>query len=173
MINLNFRIILFLLSYLPLFIIFFINSINSLFSFIFLLILVFISVSSFLYFKSAIKNSNKEYAIINNFENKNEMMIEYIFLYIIPFMDIESTNQFISFLVIFFIVGSIYVKSDLIVINPILSLFGYNIYKTKISFKGKSLNNKTCYLITKEISEEMKVGKLSNSIYIGIKSEGD
>lgn len=70
MINLNFRTLLFLLSYLPLFIIFFINSINSCYSYIFLLVLVIISISSFLYFKSAIKNSKKNFVMIIKFKNK-------------------------------------------------------------------------------------------------------
>jgi hypothetical protein len=76
-------------------------------------------------------------------------------------------KELISFAIIVFIVGNIYVKTDLIAINPVLSLFGYSIYKVCLmDRREKSI--RSAWLISKSITEGMTVKEFSKDIYLGM-----
>lgn len=57
--------------------------------------------------------------------------MSYIVTYIIPFLEIDltSTAQQLSFLLLFIVIGIVYVNSNLIYINPILTVMGYNTFE--------------------------------------------
>jgi hypothetical protein len=76
-------------------------------------------------------------------------------------------KELISFAIIVFIVGNIYVKTDLIAINPVLSLFGYSIYKVYF-MNGREKSMRSAWLISKSIAEEMTVKEFSKDIYLGM-----
>jgi hypothetical protein len=64
-------------------------------------------------------------------ENKNSQIITYVFSYILPFLSFPSTRRVIIGLLMLVIIGILYIKSDMIGINPMLTVFGYNIVKIK------------------------------------------
>ena len=69
---------------------------------------------------------------------------QYFLAYIIPFiaMDIDSTRQLVAYLVLFIFIGILYIRTELLYVNPTLTLLGYNIFKIKTE-------DETIMLITK------------------------
>jgi hypothetical protein len=94
-------------------------------------------------------------------------LLDYIFVYILPFISFGGLKELVSFALIVFIVGNIYVKTDLIAINPVLSLFGYSIYKIYFMDEGKK-SMRSAWLISKSITEGMTVKEFSKDIYLGM-----
>ena len=125
------KIFLFLSSYSPLFLILAIK--NYTFTY-FVIIMSILIVASVLFLLFIIQKSSKmsgDYQEINEAEDKSNQFLEYIIAYIIPFLGFNIGNipDMISLLIIFLMVGVLYVKSDLIYMNPILNFIGYKLYK--------------------------------------------
>ncbi len=115
------------------------------------------------------KKTNGEIVKINEVENKNSESISYISTYIVPFI-FQDTNNFFdisSIFIVLIIIFFIYTKSNMIVINPILSIT-YTLYQIDFSKKGKI---KKGLLITKdddiEIGQEIKINLITKNIYYG------
>ncbi|HBT50502.1 MAG TPA: hypothetical protein DEA49_00065, partial [Petrotoga sp.] len=119
MINTLFKSFLFLLSYLPLFIIFAINNFGNFLFLFFSIFSIFVFVVSSVLFLSAKKNSEEKCIPFEKVESENVRLLDYIFVYILPFISFGGIKELISFALIVFIVGNIYVKTDLIAINPV------------------------------------------------------
>lgn len=136
----------------------------------------FILLSIFGYFglKLLLKNlelrkTNGEIVKVNDVENKNSESISYISTYIVPFIFQDTNNIFdiSSIFIVLTIIFFIYTKSNMIVINPILSI-SHTLYQIEFSKKGK---NKKGLLITKqediEINQEIKINLITKNIYYG------
>lgn len=177
--------IFFISSYIPLYIIFFIQGILTLIEdysnyltenkeshtlhllFVFfesntnkitiLLILIFLSLLSFLLMLYIIKGSSRSenYSKIYNIEKYNPAITEYVLVYILPFIStsIFDLKDLITFLIIFFLIGTLQVKNDLVYTNPILYSLNYNIYIFKKNSPDAFDN---CILITKYTIVELK-----------------
>ena len=74
-----------------------------------------------------------QYKKANNVKPAAKMNFQYFLAYIIPFiaMDVDSTRQIIAYLVLFVFIGILYVRTELLYVNPTLTLLGYNILKIK------------------------------------------
>ncbi|MDT2604815.1 hypothetical protein P7H46_03460 [Enterococcus pseudoavium] len=74
--------------------------------------------------------SNKRYKVDGEFEKSGDSVISYIVTYVIPLlsMDIKSANSVLINLLLFMFIGVLYVAQELIYLNPILALLGYNFY---------------------------------------------
>ncbi|MGY6212299.1 anti-phage protein KwaA [Cytobacillus firmus] len=98
----------------------------------------------------------------NSFVNKNSDVMNYIVTYLIPFLsfDFDKLNQTIAFAILIFVLGIVYIHSEIFYINPILILMGYKIYE---------INDK--YLvITKLIvkrDKKLKLSRIHDNVYIG------
>jgi hypothetical protein len=93
---------------------------------------------------------NPDEGRLTNIQSKNEQVLGYMATYLLPYLgvSIEKWNEQIANLIIFTIICILYIKSDLIYINPTLMLLGYNIYevtidgnKKRILISKKSLNH--------------------------------
>jgi len=174
MINNLFKSFLFLLSYLPLFVIFAINNFGSFLFVVFSAFSLFIVFGFVVLFSSAKRYAEIKTVSIERVSQENVRMLEYIFVYIIPFIGINGVRELISVGIILVIVGNVYVKSDeLIVINPVLSLFGYNIYKIKFSVKTEAGGSRCAFLISKKIEDEMSVKEFTPEFYLGVVKKGE
>jgi hypothetical protein len=139
---------LFLSSYLPLFIILFLMNINNL---ILCLIIWVIMTVTFLtlkwYLDKPLKASPNLPINIEEVSNRSSEALNYIVTYIIPFISFNSNifnsegdlniPTIFAFLVLFLVIGSLYMHNNLYHINPILSLF-YEINVAK-GANGKNL----------------------------------
>ena len=115
------------------------------------------------------KKSNGELVKIVEVENKNNESISYISTYIVPFI-FQDTNNFFditSIFIVLAIIFFIYTKSNMIVINPILSIT-HTLYQVDYNKKGKI---KKCLLITTEedleSGQEVKINLITKNIYYG------
>jgi len=170
MINTLFKSFLFLLSYLPLFVIFAINNFGNWLFLFFSIFSIFVFLVSSVLFRSAKNNSETKFIPFEKVESQNVRLLDYIFVYILPFINLSGLKELISFAIIVFIVGNIYVKTDLIAINPVLSLFGYSIYKVCFIDEGEK-NMRSAWLISKSIGKGMSVKEFSKDIYLGMEDK--
>jgi hypothetical protein len=192
---------LFFIAYMPLLVIYFIKGLqegliylnwggwnyNSLIIFIRyilfpIVILTFIlwGIIGIICFSISIHNKKKEGEIsktkVLSISNKNSDSITYMITYIIPFSAIsyEGICNKIYILIYFFIVMMIYIKSKLIVINPILNI-KYNLYEVELELSD---SNKKYYLVVDgdeiDEGEEIEIIKIESGIYYcSIEEEND
>lgn len=139
-------------------------------SYFFILISIFGYIGlRFLLYNLALKKSNGDLVQIIDMENKNSESISYISTYIVPFIFQDTNNYFdiSSIFIVLLIIFFIYTKSNMIVINPILSIT-HTLYQIEFSKKGK---NRKALLITKdedlECGQEIKMNLITKNIYYG------
>ncbi|WP_066895640.1 hypothetical protein [Clostridium nigeriense] len=150
--------ILFISSYIPLYIIFIVSNLfdiysnykslvgnntfspqllilNSEVNIILILIFTILSIISLilllLIFKVAGKSS--EYTSMYDISKNNKSINEYVLVYILPFITVKTNDykELVIFIIIFFLIGLLSVKNDMVYINPILYIMKYNIYTFK------------------------------------------
>lgn len=114
-------------------------------------LIVISSILLCIIFWSASKSSN--FKNITDIEINNKIVNDYILVYILPFISVQSNDvkQLTIFLLVFITIGIISVKNDLVYINPVLYLLKYNIYIIKID-----ANRSSSMLITKYTVLEFK-----------------
>jgi len=164
--------VLFATSYLPLFILIILKQISENYSFLhwgglgldaifsliqkfgLSIILLLISFAGIIGCKLLFKNLEKvspngENVTISKIDNKNSESIGYIATYIVPFL-FQSFNGWYELFALFFlliIIYRIYINSNLILINPILS-FKYSLFE--IEYKQQNSKFKNGLIITKD-----------------------
>ena len=84
---------------------------------------------------------------------KNDQVAGYLVTYILPFSGFSfiTLSDQLSLLVLFLTIGILYIKADLIYINPTLMLLGYNIYDVTLE------NGTNRVLLTKRKINELKL----------------
>lgn len=63
--------------------------------------------------------------------------LSYIVTYIIPFLDFEASKDLVPLLILLGVIGVVYVNSNLLYTNPILSLFGIRIFEVTLDSERK------------------------------------
>lgn len=122
------------------------------FTWIFMVLAILGGIASIKITKTKINPDNRE---VINITPKNDQVLSYLVSYLLPFIgfDLTQSNEFIALVIIFLTIGVLYVKADLIYINPLLMLFGFNIYE--VQFK----NNVKRILISKKDANEIRLLK--------------
>ena len=135
------KLILFLTSYVPLGIICLIIDfdklkypffVHSTYSLVLLVLIILLPISLF----SMIRHFKKravgwEGMKIVSVQNMDSELLSYIFTYILPFLGFPEERRIIVILFLLLIIGILYVRSDMIGINPILALLGYHIVRVE------------------------------------------
>ncbi|GAB6491932.1 TPA: hypothetical protein QC364_000995 [Bacillus cereus] len=106
--------------------------------------------------------------VINIISHKNNDVLNYIATYLIPFFSFKTNtiSDLIAFTLLLVILSIIYINANMFYVNPILILFGYNIYEINNSF----------ILITKDtIMPNMPIQayKIENTVYLGERRNGN
>lgn len=167
-----YKILLFVSSFLPLYVILIVkfyefdktikyNMVNHGGTFLVFLILIVISVLTFLYFLFCELNSEVK---IGEVENMSSEILTYFITYVIPLTTLEehNLNMIIINLILFFVIGVFYVNGNQIYLNILFTLFGFNIYQDedkKIIISKKSadkINNRS----------SVNVKRVGNKIYV-------
>ncbi|OYS65018.1 hypothetical protein [Limosilactobacillus reuteri] len=124
----------FISSYLPLYILLMINNFNKdkniayWIAFGMLIILVMISVIVLFYY---LRGKGKKILLASDEQIdklKSDSMINYLMAYVVPLATISNDDfvgSAITNSILFIIIGIIYVKMNLVYLNPVLVLFGY------------------------------------------------
>lgn len=137
MLNKGIRILMFLTSYFPLFVIIMIKHYEQIEVFYVLIPIIIISSIGMWHVFKTLNKVGGSYEIGENkvaqgrIENTSKSTLEYFLTYVVPLLTFNLTEwkEFTIFGIVFFIIGVLYVKSDLIYMNPTLVLLRYNIYK--------------------------------------------
>jgi len=124
---------LFLSSYLPLFLI---MAIKNWFNLYLLLILIFVSLYSLVWFaiiKISKTNTQESYRVLKT-EDKMKESLNYLIPYIISFIgfNLDRWQDWFALIILLTILSVVYINSNLIYVNPLLSFFRYKIYHAEI-----------------------------------------
>jgi len=156
------RLLLFFSSYIPLIIIFSIrcfdiNRVLSISGFIVSLVLFLILV----YIMFVLRKLSVVNLTVKKVSVKSSDLLAYMFSYILPFLGLHLDNplEVISVIIFFSMLAIVYVNSNMIYINPMLSILGYRIYEVT------DANDNVYVLITKQKS--IIVGTELNARRIG------
>lgn len=107
-------------------------------------VILFISLITLL---SNSKKSQKEDFFIAEIENETDKhFFNYFTLYFLPCIGLSLNNEVDIFVltVVIFLIGIVYISNDLIYINPMLTLLGYKVYSAKGTYiVNKEIVNKT------------------------------
>lgn len=143
------QILLFIISYVPLYFILFFQNLNdnlwdkddifigykaafflNKVSFTFLVLIIVSVTLYFVLYKIVIKTAHDEIKIKSIHDNHSEHL-SYLATYILPFIGLKFDiwQNIFSTVALFYILGHIYIKTNLILTNPTLTFFKYNISK--------------------------------------------
>jgi hypothetical protein len=109
------------------------------------------------------KASDVETMKLIKVSNMNSEILSYIFSYLLPFLDFPEERRFLVTFFLLAIIGVLYTRSDMISINPILSIFGYNIIKVEWKKDGWK-KSKEAMLISKLDYFEVKEKTILDAI---------
>lgn len=147
--RLTIQILLFVISYVPLYFILFFQNLNDKLwtidntfigfkesvlinkvSIAFLILIVGSVSLYFILYKIVIKSSHEEIQVVRIQDNHAEHL-SYLATYILPFIGLkfDTWQNILSTIALFYILGHIYIKTNLILTNPTLTLFRYHISK--------------------------------------------
>jgi len=165
--NLFTRVVLFLSSYTPLFLIMAVKygTNHSYFALSMVLLSVVSVLIRLLYLKTAARMS-VDRVVVEKISGKDTEAMSYIVTYLIPFLDIkiDEPSNFISLLILFMVVAVVYVHSNLIYINPTLNILKYHLFEIEIE------GGKTAALLSKrsfvERGSNISVISLGDQIFL-------
>jgi hypothetical protein len=125
------------------------------FTWIFFILALIGGIATLIITKTKINPDNRKIIYI---VSKNEQVLSYLVSYLLPFIgfDLTDINEFVSLIIILLIIGILYIKADLIYINPLLMLLGFNIFE--VHFPN---NSKRILISTKSASEIMSMENIS------------
>lgn len=103
---------------------------------------------------------------MKDLEINNNSVNEYILVYILPFINVQSNDykQLTIFLMVLITIGIISVRNNLVYINPVLYSQKYNIYR----FKNETNSNENILITKFTISQIMDNGKIKDE-YINVR----
>lgn len=100
---------------------------------IFILILILLIVISIITCIDLIRAKGNENHQFSSIENTGDTMISYIMTYIVPILsiDISDNKTLIINVILYVLIGFMYIKLSLIYLNPLWLMCGYYIYKSE------------------------------------------
>jgi hypothetical protein len=130
------RIVLFLSSYSPLFVLFAVKQYphSHKIAYSFIGLSAFALLVLFAFIQTGKKLASSKIVIKEHVARDGDAM-SYIVTYLVPFLDIKFTEfeNVIGLGIIFFVLGILYVNSNMIYMNPVLNLVGLHIFDTRTS----------------------------------------
>lgn len=100
---------------------------------------------------------------IDAIESQNFQAISFLATYIVPiaFIDFSQMRHAINAGILILIIGAIFVKTNLYYTNPILTLFGFNLYRATFGQKSQILISK--FKLT--VGDSVKIERLGDDVY--------
>lgn len=120
--------------------------------------IVMLIISSFFVttFDYTISRGKQSYFKIKRIQNKNYEHLTFLTTYILPLIafDLSEIRFLIMFLLLVFVIGFIYVKTDLFYANPTLALLGYQLYEADIELRDGKLYENLILISKGDISKD-------------------
>lgn len=139
------------------------------------IVLIFVGFTGYICFRDSLNNTKDLPIKITECESINYENLSFLATYIIPLVcfPMEECNEVIVMFAVIFVIGCIFVKTNLYYTNPSLLLVGFNVYEIEADSKKLS---KGIVIVRGEIStgDSIKYFHLSDNVYYGrrIKNEG-
>ena len=116
------------------------------------------AVFLFWFLKGQDSANTKQYKVLAVKDVSHETL-SYILTYIIAFLslDLNSFKDLLGIVILVYIIGIIYVNSNLIYVNPVLQAAGYSILSVEVC-KESGTNSKEIILVTRSSSQKLKKG---------------
>jgi len=92
-------------------------------------------------------------------------ILAYIFTYVLPFLGFPEERRLIVVLFLLLIIGILYIRSDMIGINPLLAVFGYHVIKVEWT-KDEWQKPKEAMLLSKQDYFDIKQKHTVDAIQI-------
>lgn len=107
-------------------------------------------------FNHTISRGMQSYFIIKRINNKNYEHLTFLTTYILPLIafNLSEFRFVIMFLLLIFVIGCIYVKTDLFYANPTLALLGYQLYEADVEMRDKNIYENLILICKGTISKE-------------------
>lgn len=137
------------------------------------LLALLVGLISYLDFKYQMKGTSELSFKVTEIENIDYEHLTFLTTYIIPLVcfQFENLRYIIVFIIILFVIGSIYIRTDLFYANPTLAILKFRIYKVSGEFRnGEKRQNRI--LISKDKltkDDRVKYLKLDDRIYYASK----
>ena len=129
-------------------------------------------ITSIFLFKLIIFCSTKKYKSdkIIELKKENTEIASYIVTYILPLCSLNNSPNICLLinLVLFIFNMIVYIRLDLIYLNPVLILFGYNVFSVKIErgeFEFHVITKETYHSLKREMNKEVKMHEISDELY--------
>jgi hypothetical protein len=156
--------LLFLSSYIPLYVIVIVRNYSNQEVLVFFIILILATGGALVFTLWGVARPAGEYLKMDRVEDISSVNLGYFAAYVIPFLatDFASISDVISFCILLAIIGVMYMKSDLVYMNPTLALLGFNIYKI-------SIDKDDLVLITRRRKNDLataKVIRIATTVFI-------
>ena len=126
------RILLFLSSYFPLTVIFFIQLFPEQKAMAFIMVGIgILGLLGMIIYVRTVKSLASIPLTVTSISRKGSETMSYIFSYLLPFMAVpwDKPKEALSLGIIFGVLGIIYINSNMIHVNPMLYAFGYKLYE--------------------------------------------
>ncbi|MGE7923371.1 hypothetical protein ACQKND_09310 [Viridibacillus arvi] len=171
-----YKMLLFISSFLPLYVILIVqfsdfdkslkyNIIEHKISYSILMVLIIISISSFLYFLFCKMNIEEDFGQI---ESANSEILSYFITYIVPLTTLkeDDINSIIINLILFLVIGVFYVSDNQFYLNVLFKFAGFNVYQDEN--KKIIISKKSADLISNK--PHVTVKKVGNKVFLINKS---
>jgi hypothetical protein len=140
---------------------------------LFCIIALAIGSISFFDFMFQMKGTPELSVKIIEIENIDYEHLTFLTTYIIPLVcfQFENFRYILTFTIILFVIGLIYIRTDLFYANPTLAILGFRIYKISGEFRKGEIRTEKI-LITKnklQLNDRIKYFKLDERIYYASK----
>ncbi len=116
------------------------------------------------YFRLKWRTGNVQHKKVTSVSKHDADVMNYIASYIVPFVtfSLGSTKQIITLVIFVGVLLILYVHSNMIYINPMLSLARYHLYEIEVENSQSS----HYYIARKPLEREIHFVELSNNIYL-------
>jgi hypothetical protein len=83
------------------------------------------------------QSAGRQVGEIESISSKASDSLQYILTYIIPFLSFQPSTDLVPLIILLVVIGVLYVSSNLLYVNPMLSLFGYGVYDVTLKIHGE------------------------------------
>ena len=110
-------------------------------------------------FNYTISRGAESYFKIQRIQNKNYEHLTFLTTYILPLIafNLSEIRFVIMFLLLIFVIGFIYVKTDMFYANPTLALLGYQLYEADVEMRNNIIYENLILISKGNISKESKL----------------
>lgn len=129
--------------------------------------IIFLGIVGYVIFLDRLKDAKRLPIVVQECESMNYENLSFLATYIIPLVcfPLDTVRQQITLFIVIFMVGCIFIRTNLYYTNPALILIGFNIYSVKFKYNEKLKKGIVIIKGTLEDKDSIVYLKLSDNVY--------